>query len=141
FLGGLSNQVGLADAREELDQTVDSAGFGLTARYPIDVRETCQRLGSRIRIGCLRIVDEQHITLAAYLLHAVGQAREASESFLNCGSIDAQRDAGCDRAGGILRVMRAPQRTYSAQFGNRLRLAAAGTKYAALFGVIAIRQA
>src|SRR4029079_4432183 len=79
----------------------------------------------------LRVIDEQHVSLAADLLHAVCKARKTGETFLNRGQIDAERNAGRNRAGGVLRVVRYPPRGNSGQIRHSFDLAAGSADNAA----------
>ena len=56
---GFADQIGLADAREEARERGDAAGLRFAARDPEYVGEAGQRLRGGVRVGRLRIVDEQ----------------------------------------------------------------------------------
>ena len=71
-----ADEIGLANAREEAGERGDTAGLRLAAGDPENICKTGQRLRRRIRVGRLRIVDEQNAAFAADLLHAVGEAGE-----------------------------------------------------------------
>ena len=72
-------------------------------------------------------VDEQHAAqfrvFAADLLHAVGEAGEADQAFLNRRQVEPERDAGGNRAGGVLRIVLAAQAADAGELGRRVRLA------------------
>ena len=55
----LADQIGLADAREEARERGDAAGLRLAAGDPENIAEASKRLGGRIRVGGLGIVDEE----------------------------------------------------------------------------------
>ena len=50
-----------------------------------------QRLDRGIHVGRLRVVDEKHIVLAADLLHAVRQTREALKARLDLAEVEPDR--------------------------------------------------
>ena len=80
---GFADQIRLADAWEKRRKRRDASGFRPAAGDPENVGEAGQRLGRGIRIGCLGIVDEQHTSLVADLLHAVGEAGKRNETLLD----------------------------------------------------------
>src|SRR5436309_4869666 len=87
----LAYQVGLADAREVAGQRRDATGLRLAAGDPENVLETGERPGSGIRIGRLGIIDEQHGSLAADLLHPVSEPGERLQPALDRLGIEPER--------------------------------------------------
>ena len=119
FIRRLADQVGLADAREEFSQALDAAGLRFAAGDPKNVGKTGERLGRRIGIGGLGIVDEENGPAAADFLHPMGEAREGSQPRLNRRRLQAERQRCGRGAGGILRVVQSAQRADAAKLGDR----------------------
>src|SRR3984957_18855035 len=69
---------------------------------------------SRIRVGALGVVDEQHVAPAADLLHAVRETGKAAQSVLQGFAGDAERQRGARRASRVLCIVQAAQRTDAA---------------------------
>ncbi len=97
--------------------------LGLPPAIQIDVAEARQRARGAVGVGGLRIVDEQHASLAADRLHAVGEAGKRGKALLDGAEIEAEREAGGDGAGRVLRIVRAAQRADAGEIGDRRGLA------------------
>src|SRR5262252_6724227 len=115
---GLTDQVGLAHAREEARERGNAPGLGLAARDPENVGEAGERLCGGIRVGCLGIIDEQHAVLAADLFHAVGEARKRNQALLDRLNRKPERERRAGGTGCVLRVVHAAQRADAADMGN-----------------------
>ena len=120
----LADQIGLANARKEAGERGQAAGLGLAAGDPENVREAGQRLRGGVRIGGLGVVDEQHVSLASDLLHAVREPGKRPQPLLDRFRRQAERERGAGRAGGVLRVVHAAQRADPAERGDGARAAA-----------------
>ena len=115
---GLTDQVGLAHAREKARERRYAPGLGLTAGDPENVGEAGERLRGGIRVGCLGIVDEQHAGHAADLFHAVGEARKRTQTLLDRLNRKPERERRAGGAGGVLCVVHAAQRADAADPGD-----------------------
>src|SRR3974377_2092776 len=98
------------------------AGLRLAAGDPEDVGKAAQRLGGAIGISSFRVVDEQNVSLAANLLHAVGETGERDQPRLDGRQIEPERDASGHRAGSVLCVVRAAQTADAGELRHRMRL-------------------
>src|SRR3954470_3629908 len=88
-----------------------------------------------VRIGALGVVDEQHLTEPADLLHAMRQPRKAAQALLQGVLADAERQRASGSTGGILRIVQATQRADPPEFGDLLaRTARSAQDPAALDG-------
>ena len=76
FVSCRADAISLADFREVGCQRLDAAFLRLAAENPENTVEGLQRLLGGIRIGGLRIVDEEGVADAADLLHAMRQTGE-----------------------------------------------------------------
>ena len=73
---------GFDDDRGERLTRGDAALLRFAAGDPENIGERRQRMRRRVGIGALGVVDEQHISAAADLLHAVREAGEAAQAVL-----------------------------------------------------------
>src|SRR5215470_3904090 len=121
---GLTDQVGLAHAREEARERRNAPGLGLAAGDPENVGEAGQRLRGGIRVGGLGIVDEQHAVLAADLFHAVGEPWKRNQTLLDRLNREPERERRAGGAGGVLRVVHAAQRANLPELRDRAPAAA-----------------
>ncbi len=78
--------------------------------------------------------------LAADRLHAVRQAGKRHQTLLDRRQFDAECNAGRDRAGRVLRIVRAAQRTDAGQLHRRIGFAPGAAHDARAFGEITIAQ-
>ena len=79
--------------------------FGLPPAIQKISREAGQRLRGGVRVGRLGVVDEQHLALAADLLHAVREAGKRTQPLLDRSADRPSASAGAGRAGGVLRIV------------------------------------
>ena len=89
--------------------------FGLPPAIQKMSLKQASACAGRIRVGRLGVVDEQHAALAADLLHAMRQAGERAQAFLDLLDRKAERERGAARAGRVLRIVHAAQRSDAAE--------------------------
>ena len=94
--------------------------FGLPPAIQKMSLKAGQRLRRGIGIGGLGIVDEQHVALAADLLHAMRKSGKRPQALLDRLRGEPQRERRAGRAGGVLRVVAAAQRADAAEMRDRL---------------------
>src|ERR1700722_18134122 len=80
----------------------------------------------RIRVGALGIIDEQHVAAAADLLHAMRQTRKTAQAVLQGFGGDTERQRAGRRAGRILRIVQAAERTDATDDSHLAARAAGG---------------
>ena len=97
----------------------DAAGFRLAAGDPENILKAGQRLGRRIGIGSLEIVDEQNGAAPADLFHAMRQAGERTQPGLDRRGFETKRQRRGGGASGVLRIVQAAQRADAAELGDR----------------------
>ena len=88
----------------------------------MDIVERQQRLLGRVRVGRLRVVDEQHPAKPPNLFHAVGEPRKRLEGARDALALDAQRPRGGVGERGVLRVVGAAKRARLREIDCRRRL-------------------
>ena len=102
----LADQIGLADAREEARSGVMPPSFGLPPAIQKMSLKHRQRLRRRIGVGRLGIVDEQHVALAADLLHAMREAGKRSRPALDLRRRRGRAPGRRRRRSRVLRIVR-----------------------------------
>ncbi len=72
----LTDEEGVADAREVLGKRGNSAFFGQPSSDPVDSFIAGQRFGGRVGVGCFGIIDVSHSLDRRDELLAMGQSRK-----------------------------------------------------------------
>ena len=126
FLRRLADQIRLAQAREEIAQRFDAAGFCPAAGDPENIAEAGERLRGRIGIGGLGIIDEEHRTAPADFFHAMREPGKRAKPRLDRRRRKAERQRRSRRAGGVLRVVQPAQRPDAVEVGDCRSSAAHG---------------